>query len=438
MFRLCAADFIPGLKPVSRVLPLGGSSFLTQIAIVIVTVVNNKLLVSYGAASVYGADIPLAAFVVIMKLFQIILNVAIGIAAGAQPVIGFNYGAKRYDRVRDAFKYVMFWTITTSAIATLLFEVFPGACIALFGSDGELYSAFAIRCVRIYLALVIFTCAQKACAIFLQSIGKASAAIPLSMIRDVVFLIIFTFALPAYFGVTGIFWAAPHADVLAMLITAIVVARVWKSLVKAQPEKTGAAETAEVRASHPGAIITISREHGSGGKRIGQLVAGKLQIPFYYKEMTVIAGQESGLAAEFISAINSESPGGLRDMYMDTDVVRQAIIAQDKAIRKIADAGSCVIVGRAADYILREYPVVRVFVYAPEEYRIKQVMRVYGDTEDEGQRSIKKTDAARAAYHKHVSGEEWGDVRNYELCISSSVGEEKTAALICEYVKAKG
>ncbi|GHV72019.1 hypothetical protein AGMMS49928_26940 [Spirochaetia bacterium] len=445
MFRLRAADFIPSLKAVSRVLPLGGSSFLTQIAIVIVTVVNNKLLVSYGAISEYGADIPLAAFVVIMKLFQIILNIAIGIAAGAQPVIGFNYGAKHYDRVRDAFKYVMFWTITTSAIATIIFELFPGACVALFGSDGELYTNFAVRCVRIYLSLIVFTCVQKACAIFLQSIGKAGAAIPLSMIRDVVFLIIFTFALPAYFGVTGIFWAAPHADILAMIITVIVVMRVWKGLGRAQMGKLKEIENAEIktqvylRPSHPGVVITIAREHGSDGRLVGQLVAEKLGIPCYYKEMTFLAGEESGLAAEFISHINSASPALIRDMYLDTDVVRQAIIAQEKTIRKIADVGSCVIVGRAADYVLKgNENLVRVFIHAPEEYRIKKVMNVYGVTEDESRKQTHAQNAARAAYYKHISGNVWGDSRHYELCVDSSRGAENTANAICEYVKGKG
>jgi cytidylate kinase len=338
----------------------------------------------------------------------------------------------------------MFWTITTAAIATILFEVFPGACIALFGSDGELYTTFAVRCVRIYLALIIFTCVQKACAIFLQSIGKASAAIPLSMIRDVVFLIIFTFALPAYFGVTGIFWAAPYADILAMLITFIVIVRVWKNLGKAQSGKTEATETAEVkiqatlRPSHPGVIITIAREHGSDGRLAGQLVAEKLGISCYYKEMTSLAGQESGLASEFISHIHSASPALIRDIYLDTDVVQQAIIAQEKTIQKIADAGSCVIVGRAADYVLKgNENLVRVFIHAPEEYRIKQVMKAYGIAEDEARKQSHAQNAARAAYYKHISGNVWGDSRQYELCIDSSIGAENTADTICEYVKHK-
>jgi putative MATE family efflux protein len=226
-FRVHVSDFRPDWKAMKSVIPLGGSSFLTQISIVIITVVNNKLLVSYGARSEYGSDIPLAAFVVIMKLFKIVLNIAIGIAAGAQPIVGFNYGAKRFDRVKETFKYVLLWTLITSAVATILFEGMPLVLIKLFGADGDLYTTFAVRCLRIYLSLIVLTCVQKACSIFLQSIGKAAAAIPLSIVRDVVFLILFSVILPIYIGVTGIFWAAPAADVLAILVTAIVLLRVW-------------------------------------------------------------------------------------------------------------------------------------------------------------------------------------------------------------------
>ena len=241
-FRVKPADFKPDWGILRQVMPLGGSSFLTQISIVIVTVVNNKLLVSYGARSPFGADIPLAAFVVIMKLFQIVLNIAIGIAAGAQPIIGYNYGARRYDRVKETFKLVMVSTLVITLIATALFETLPGAFIALFGADSELYTAFAVNCLRIYLSLITLTCLQKACAIFLQSTGKAKAAIPLSMIRDVVLLIAFSLILPVRLGVTGIFWAAPAADILAILITALVIFRVWKQLSEPKTQTATAAE----------------------------------------------------------------------------------------------------------------------------------------------------------------------------------------------------
>ncbi|GHV26974.1 MATE family efflux transporter [Clostridia bacterium] len=247
-FRIKLADFKPDWSILRRVIPLGGSSFLTQISIVLVTVVNNKLLVSYGAKSDYGADIPLAAFVVIMKLFQIVLNIAIGIAAGAQPIVGYNFGARRYDRVTETFKYVMLSTLVITLMATALFEILPNAFISLFGADSDLYTSFATNCLRIYLALITLTCLQKACAIFLQSIGKAKVAIPLSMLRDVILLIAFSLILPAYFGVTGIFWAAPAADIIAMATTALVIVRVWKGLTAKR--RRGAAQSSGIAATY--------------------------------------------------------------------------------------------------------------------------------------------------------------------------------------------
>jgi putative MATE family efflux protein len=433
-FRMSAADFKPDWKALKPVLPLGGSSFLTQISIVVVTVVTNKLLVAYGARSPYGSDIPLAAFVVIMKLFQIILCIAVGMAAGAQPIIGFNYGAGRCDRVKKAFAYVVLWTVLASAAATALFQIMPIAFIRLFGADSELYTVFAVKCLRIYLSLLVLTCVQKAGAIFLQSIGKAGAAVCLAMIRDIVLLMLFSVVFPLYGGVTGIFWAAPAADVLAMIATALVVLRVWRQLGGAQ-SKDAAAEPA-LKPSRKGVVVALSREHGSGGKRIGQLVAQKLDVPFYYKEMTALAAAESGLAKEFVSGLNANSPAVMHELYLSTDVVRQAIVAQEQIIRKIADNGSCVIVGRAASYVLRDCEdAVRVFVHAPPAYRVKNVMATYGDSHQEGKKSIARSDAARAAYYKTISGQEWADARQYDLTIDSSIGEERTAAAVCDYIK---
>ena len=117
------------------------------------------------------------------------------------------------------------------------------------------------------------------------------------------------------------------------------------------------------------------------------------------------------------------------------DTVKRAIAAQDTAIRKIADAGSCVLIGRSADYILRNYKdVVRIFIHAPKGYRKKKVMEMYGDSPEAAKKSIARSDAARAAYYKSVSGQEWGDPHGYELCIDASMGEDVAANLICDYI----
>ncbi len=435
-FRMSAGSFRPDMALLKPVMALGTSSLLTQLSIVVITVVNNILLVKYGARSPYGADIPLAAFVVIMKLFQIVLNIAIGIAAGAQPIVGYNYGAKNYGRVRELLKLMIKWTAIVGLVCIVLFEAVPGLFIRMFGSaDDPVYFDFAVLCLRIYLSLILVTCVQKVCAIFLQSIGKARAAAPLSVLRDAL-LIVFSLLIPVAMGVTGIFWAAPIADVLAILATAAVMVRVWREL----GHGTKAEETAvAIRPSRQGAIITIAREHGSAGKRIGQLAAKRLDIPCYYKELVAVAAQESGLAQEFISGINSDENAIMRELYLTADPVKRAVEAQEKAIRRIADAGSCVIIGRSADYVLRNYPnVVRIFIYAPESYREKKVMEMYGDSPEAAKKSIARSDAARGSYYKSVSGKVWGDPHGYELCIDASVGEEAAADLICSYISRIG
>ena len=435
-FRVSAGSFRPSLSLLKPVMALGTSSLLTQLSIVVITVVNNILLVKYGARSVYGADIPLAAFVVIMKLFQIVLNIAIGIAAGAKPIVGYNYGARNFDRVRELLKLMIKWTVIVGLVCTIFFEAIPGVFIRMFGSaEDPVYFDFAVRCLRIYLLLILVTCAQKVCAIFLQSIGKAKAAAPLSVLRDVL-LIVFSLLIPVAMGVTGIFWAAPIADVLAILVTAAVMVRVWGELGHGTKAEGPAAA---IWPSRPGVIITIAREHGSAGKKIGQLAARRMDIPCYYKELVAVAAQESGLAQEFISGINADENAVMRELYLTADPVKRAVAAQDKAIRRIADAGSCVIIGRSADYVLRNYQdVVRIFIYAPKSYREKKIMEMYGDSLEEARKSIARSDAARGAYYKSVSGREWGDPHGYELCIDASVGEEAAADLICSYVNRMG
>ena len=433
-FHISAGSFHLDGELLRRIMALGTSSLLTQLSIVVITVVNNILLVRYGAASVYGADIPLAAFVVIMKLFQIVLNIAIGIAAGAQPIVGYNYGAGKYGRVRELLKQIVGWTVLVCLVCTVLFEAIPHVFIRMFGADGELYTQFAVMCLRIYLSLIVFTCVQKVCAIFLQSIGHAKTAAPLSVLRDVL-LIVLSLIVPAFLGVTGIFWAAPVADVVATGITAVVMVRLWKQLSAVE----GSGKPGMALPEYPtreGIVVTISREHGSAGKRIGQSVAERLGIPCYYKEMIAIAAHESGLAQEFISNLNSDENAVMRELYLSSKVVQEAITAQDRAIRKLADAGSCVIVGRSADHVLRNHKnIVRIFITAPKKYRIQKVMEMYGDSREQAEKSIERSDMARRSYYESITGKKWGDSHSYELCVDSSIGVDKAADLISSYIK---
>ncbi|MCD7728653.1 MAG: MATE family efflux transporter [Clostridia bacterium] len=447
-FRLTLKSFIPDFKLIGTCIKLGLSSFITQMSIVAISLVCNIMLSKYGALSVYGEDIPIAVIGIETKVFTIVINLVVGVILGGQPILGYNYGAKKYDRVRQTYKLVLITTLIIGIVATVLFEACPIAIMSIFGSgngvDPVLYAEYGALTFRIFLCLVTFTCTIKMTSIFFQSLGKPIQAIVASLLRDIVCFIPLVCIIPAVAennkagtGITALLWAAPSADLIAMIVAVILTVLFFRSLKKKEQEEDKLADYSEA-AIHPtqkGVIVTIARRHGSAGKQAGKLAAEKLGIPFYYKEMVALAAQESGLDKEFISDLNANSPAILKELYLSTDVVQQAVAAQDKIIRKIADEGSCVIVGRAADYVLRDYPdVVKVFIDAPKEYRMNKVMEVYGDTREEAEKNIKRADGARAAYYKSISGKNWGEREDYDLYLDSSDGPEACAEKICALV----
>lgn len=439
-FQLSWKSLIPDFKEFKGTLQLGASSFITQTTIVVISLVCNIMLAKYGATSKYGVDIPIAIIGIESKVFTVVINLVVGIVLGSQPIISYNMGAKKYDRVKELYRKILLSTVVIGLASTLLFELAPQAVVGMFGSptnipNPEDYWEFGKKTFRIFLMLVTFTCIIKMTSIFFQAVGKPVRAVIASMIRDIVCFIPLIIVLPLFFGIEGILFAAPTADFLAMIVAVALTVTFMKTLKITSTEDAG---NTVIKPSKKGVIITIARQHGSSGKQIGKVVAEKLHIPFYYKEMTALAAQESGLDKEFISDINANAPDALHSLYLSTNIIQQAIVAQDKIIRKIADNGSCVIVGRAADYVLRDYEnVVRIFISAPEEYRMKRIMEVYGDSAEKAKRNIRRSDAARASYYANISGQVWGDGKNYNLCIDSSVGVENCAEIITAYIKAR-
>lgn len=447
-FKLKLKSFIPDFKEFANPVKLGMSSFITQMTIVIISLVCNIMLLKYGAMSDYGQNVPISIIAVESKVFTVVINIVVGIVLGCQPIIGYNMGAKNYDRVKKLYLYILASTVAVGLLFTVLFEAAPTAVVGIFGNPDpeqispvspDKYWEFGVKVFRIFLMLVTFTCTIKMTSIFFQAAGRPVFAIIASLIRDIVCFISLICVLPIFYGIEGILWAAPCADFVAMIVAAALTVVFFNGLKMGPVEEKAEEGTEEpvLKPSVPGVIITVGREHGSLGKQIGKVVAERLGIPFYYKEMTALAAKESGLDKEFISDLN-ESTNFLYDLYLSCEPVQQAITAQDKIIKKIADNGSCVIVGRAADYVLRDYKnVVKVFVHAPEEYRVKKIAEVYGDSEEDAKKHMKRSDSARAAYYKNVSGLDWGDATNYNLCVDSSVGVEKSADIICEFVKDK-
>ena len=379
-FKLNKDSFKINFKIFSNVIKLGISTFITQMSIVVISLVCNITLAKYGALSKYGADIPIASIGICMKVFSIVINIVVGIILGAQPILGYNYGAKKYSRVKETFKLVIIFSTIVGLLATIIFELWPIVVIKMFGTSDSLYMEFAIKTFRIFLMFILFTCFIKVISIFFQAVGEPLKSAVVSLCRNIIFFVPLVLILPKFIGVTGALWAAPIADFFAILISSSLTIIFFKKLTS-EPLKEVNKEV--IKPSKPGVIITISREHGSACKYIGKVIAQELNIPYYYKELTALAAKESGLDKEFVSKINSTSDLA-HDLYLTTSPVKYAIEAQDKIIREIAEHGSCVIVGRAADYVLKDNKnLIKIFIYANEKYKIKKLQEMYGDNEKE-------------------------------------------------------
>ena len=226
--RLTAADLLPRRHTLKKMLPIGLPSLIIQLAIVIIISVANSRITLYGPQSVYGADIPLAVVGIVMKVFGIVVSLVVGISLGGQPIIGYCCGAGDWKRVWQTWRAILLSVLIVGLIAMAVFELFPNAVIALFGSGDDLYNDYAQRCVRIFLGGIILTCVQKAGSIFLQAIGKPLQSTLLSLARDVIFFVPAVLICARLGGVTGMLWAAPIADILAAVLTAVLIHSVRK------------------------------------------------------------------------------------------------------------------------------------------------------------------------------------------------------------------
>ncbi len=220
-----------------QTLALGITSFLSQISLVAAMAAINNMLRKYGALdAIFGqeqyAQIPMAVVGIVMKFFQIVISIVVGMAAGCIPIVGYNMGAEKRQRVRALFTMLLLAETLVGLVALVLAEGFPRQLIAIFGAANEssFYTSFAVKAFRIYLCMMVPACINKACFIFLQATGKALASTLLSMFREIVFGVGFALLLPLFFGLDGVLYSMPVSDVLTLCISAVIIARTCREL----------------------------------------------------------------------------------------------------------------------------------------------------------------------------------------------------------------
>ena len=447
-------------EAIRSVISLGTSSFFSQFVTVVSMAVQNNVLVRYGALSEYGAEIPMTALGITMKIFSILIAVLVGLVTGAQPIFGYNYGAGKYDRVKATFRYVMTICVISMSVALVIFQLFPRPIVSIFGTDSELYTQFSIRCLKIFLMAIPLGGVVIITGNFFQSVGKPVPASVLSLSKQLIFMIPMSLILPHFLGVDGVLWAGCFSDIFAFILCLVMLKLNWKKIFAepAVPEAVSAAVSyngegylgdGQVAAEDaPNVIVTIGRTYGSDGCSVGKALADACGIPYYDGEILEKAAENTGLSKQYIQYLDESLRSvplvynvvPLRDANADAmeALWRSADEAQSDIILQAAQ-GPCVIIGRRADQVLWEKPnIVRVFITAQLEDRIKNICETEDLSEEEARKKIEEIDQLRADYYRALNGSIWGQADNYDLCINTSeMGVDGAVSLLKNVVEGK-
>ena len=376
--------------------------------------------------------------------FIFYISFILGLAVGAQPIIGFNYGAGNIQRVKKTIKYVVTIALMIGIVFNVLLQVIPGQLVNLFATQSDpnynLFIEFGIKCCRIFLMLCCLNALEMTCSIVFQSLGSVKKASFVSFLRQIILFLPLCLFMSSKMGLMGALYAAPIADSICFVIVLTLFIFEYKNIGKESRKEENALESTVVEnnISKENVIVTISRQYGSGGRYVGRILAQKLGIKFWDKELIESVAKESGMTEKFVSE-NEQKREWVANLNSEYNSEDELYIAQTKVIKEIATQGSCVIIGRCADYILKDNPnVIRVFIYSDEDAKIKRAIKHYNLNEKNAKKEIEKIDKERARHYKYYTNQEWGNLNNYDIALNSDyLGVEKTAQIIQEMIFSK-
>ena len=412
----------PDVSLIKGIYSIGISAALMQVLLAVMMAGMNAIL---GLAQV-NQTVLIGSFGIYYKIQQIALFSAFGLSNTIISILSFNYGMKDKKRIDDCIKYGIIDTIIVTLIISILFELFAYPLANLFGlAGGSTKEIIRVCTIALRISSIGFVFMGISVAIqgVLQSIRYALRPLIISLLRLVVFVFPVAYLFTKSENVTEIFWwTFPIAEVLTAVISLFILKNSYNrkiKIIKSDKIKNNL-------------IISISREHGTNGKEIGRLVANQLKIPFYDKEEI----KEFAIKNNIVNSNSSDEE--IYDNFLSLDASKDAIINQSNVIIKIANNSDAVIIGIAADYILKDNKnVVKVFIYAPMDYKVKNVMKNYGDDEKQAKIHILNSDESRSNYYSAIANKVWGDKNNYDLCIDAKIENENVVKIICDYVKTK-
>lgn len=452
LMKLTKECFEIDTKVLGKLLKLGISSFITQISIAIITIVANNVVGTIGGENATDAG---GALGIVFKIFAIVLAFSLGVAVGGQPIIGFNYGAKKYKRVLETYKLIIIANVIIGVISMLLFEFVPNFIVSLFGGHAnnlEFYREYACLSFRIYLGGILLCCIQKASCIYLQSIDKPYKAMTLSLMRDVILLV------PGVciFGLCGnlytMLWAGPVSDIGAFIVTVIFVTIECRKLSKLAKENIAedTNEDIQVGKQKNNFVISIGREFGSGGKYIGQELAKILNVKCYDNELLTKVSENYNIDMTMLEKVDEKQKSSFWYSFATNYVFSNnnevspisaddnLFLKQAKVIEDLYNSGeNSIIIGRCSDYILKNNKnVIKVFIYSSDmDFKVNRKIKFENLNEATAKKKIKQVDKQRAEYYKHFTNQTWGDRNNYDLCIDTSkIGVVQTIDILESYI----
>lgn len=426
-------------KSITRTLGLGLSSFITQSTVLALFVFMNNMMTKYGALTKYGADIPLSVYGVISKINSLYISTILGISIGAQPIIGFNYGAGNYERVKETLRKVLTINLVVGLIFNIIFYLFPKEIVSIFITNSDpnykLFLEFAVIICHSFLLVMGLNFLEMTTSITVQSLGNVKKATMVSFIRQIILFIPIACFMAIYLhkGIYGVLNAGPIADVITFFIALVIFYSEYRKL--SIKEKSTNLEDIKVNNTYKGKkiVITISREYGSGGHYVGELLAKRMGINFYDKNLINLISKKSGLSKEYVEA-NNQKLASFK--YIDNNDDR-IFIAEEKVIKGLAMKESCVIVGRCADYILKDNKdTIKVFLYSSSQDKVKRAVKYYNLEEDKALKEINKINSERAKHYKYYTNRDWYDFANYDIALNVDyLGVEKTAELLEQVIR---
>lgn len=425
-------------KSIFKTLSLGLSSFITQMTVLALFIVMNNIMKIYAPSSKYGADIPLSVYGVISKLNSLYVSSILGIAIGSQPIIGFNYGAGNYKRVKETLKKVMLICFIIGLIFNLTILIFPEFIVSIFinkaSEDYNLFIEFAVDFCKIFLMVCALNSFEMCSSIIIQSLGNVKKSTAVSFIRQIILFIPISLILCHFIGIYGALYAGPIADILCFICVIFIFTSEYKKISKLEINELDLEEFNQNLKPiiNKKIVVTIAREYGSGGRYVGKLLSEKLGIKFYDKEFIREVSKESGLSKKFIEENEQKHTNLLSSEYNSDD---KLFIAEANTIKKLSKE-SCVIVGRCANYVLKDKKdVIKIFLYSDEISKVNRAVKYYGLDEKTAKKKINKINKDREKHFNYYTGEKYYDPINYDFMFNvDSLGVEKTSELIKEII----